>query len=70
MSNQNSKSFTLIELLIVLALIAILSVILNSCKIGTRVSPYEYFKGLIDEVRIYNRALSADEIKALYDATK
>jgi len=29
-----------------------------------------YIKGLIDEVRIYNRALSADEIKALYDATK
>jgi prepilin-type N-terminal cleavage/methylation domain-containing protein len=28
MSNQNSKSFTLIELLIVLALMAILSVIL------------------------------------------
>ncbi len=29
-----------------------------------------FFKGLIDEVRIYNRALSADEIKALYEATK
>ncbi|PIU98326.1 hypothetical protein COS61_02040, partial [Candidatus Wolfebacteria bacterium CG03_land_8_20_14_0_80_40_12] len=29
-----------------------------------------YFNGLIDEVRIYNRALSAAEIKALYDATK
>jgi len=29
-----------------------------------------YFDGLIDEVRIYNRALSAAEIKALYDATK
>ena len=28
------------------------------------------FKGIIDEVRIYNRALSADEIKALYEATK
>jgi hypothetical protein len=28
------------------------------------------FKGLIDEVRIYNRALSDAEIKALYDATK
>jgi prepilin-type N-terminal cleavage/methylation domain-containing protein len=43
---------------------------LNSCKIGTRVSPNEYFKGLIDEVRLYNRALSDAEIKALYDATK
>ena len=28
----------------------------------------EPFPGLIDEVRIYNRALSAEEIKALYDA--
>jgi hypothetical protein len=26
-----------------------------------------YFDGLIDEVRIYNRALSADEIKAQYE---
>jgi hypothetical protein len=26
--------------------------------------------GLIDEVRLYNRALSDAEIKALYDATK
>ena len=31
---------------------------------------WHYFNGLIDEVRIYNRALSADEIKALYEATK
>ena len=29
-----------------------------------------YFNGILDEVRIYNRALSADEIKALYEATK
>jgi hypothetical protein len=28
------------------------------------------WNGLIDEVRIYNRALSDSEIKALYDATK
>ena len=28
------------------------------------------WKGIIDEVRIYNRALSDSEIKALYDATK
>ena len=26
----------------------------------------EYFKGLIDEVRIYNRALTATEIQAIY----
>ena len=30
----------------------------------------EYFSGLIDEVRIYNRALSAEEIKNLYFAGK
>ncbi|MDP3015412.1 MAG: LamG domain-containing protein, partial [bacterium] len=29
-----------------------------------------YFPGLIDEVRIYNRALSAAEITAIYNATK
>jgi len=28
-----------------------------------------YFDGLIDEVRIYNRALSAAEVQALYNAT-
>lgn len=27
-----------------------------------------YFKGLIDDVRIYNRALSADEVKRLYNS--
>ena len=27
-----------------------------------------YFPGMIDELRIYNKALSANEIKALYDA--
>ena len=29
----------------------------------------EYLRGLIDEVRIYNRALSAAEVSALYNAT-
>ena len=29
-----------------------------------------WWNGLIDDVRIYNRALSAAEIKAIYDATK
>ena len=29
-----------------------------------------HFNGSIDDVRIYNRALSAAEIKAIYDATK
>jgi len=27
-----------------------------------------YYKGMIDELRIYNKALSATEVKALYDA--
>ena len=26
------------------------------------------FRGLIDEVQVFNRALTADEIKAIYDA--
>jgi len=39
-------------------------------KIGSRVSPGEYWNGLIDEVRVYNRALDESEIKALYEATK
>ena len=29
-----------------------------------------HFKGSIDDIRIYNRALSADEVKALYDLEK
>jgi hypothetical protein len=29
-------------------------------------SPSQSFNGLVDDVRIYNRALSADEIEALY----
>lgn len=32
------------------------------------VSPFQYFPGLIDDVRIYNRVLSADEIAAIYSA--
>ena len=36
-------------------------------KIGSDEALANYFKGLIDEVRIYNRALSAAEIKALYN---
>jgi hypothetical protein len=33
-------------------------------------SGLDYFNGLIDEVRIYNRALSADEIRALYQSAQ
>ncbi len=31
---------------------------------------YDYFDGIIDEVRIYNRALSDSEIQTLYNTTK
>jgi hypothetical protein len=31
---------------------------------------YNKFKGVMDNVRIYNRALSAEEVKALYDLEK
>jgi hypothetical protein len=30
----------------------------------------EFMNGSIDDVRIYNRALSAEEVKALYDLEK
>ena len=36
-------------------------------QIGSNPSHGRYFSGAIDEVRIYNRTLSADEIKALYE---
>jgi hypothetical protein len=45
----------------------------NSCAYGwwVGIRGYgSYFPGLVDEFRVYNRALSDSEIKALYDATK
>lgn len=33
-------------------------------------NPSSWFNGLIDDMRIYNRALSASEIQALYNATR
>jgi len=35
--------------------------------IGRRQDAYNYFKGAIDEVRVYARALAADELKAHFD---
>ena len=32
--------------------------------------PSGWYKGSVDEVRIYNRALSDEEVKALYDLEK
>ncbi len=40
----------------------------NSCanlSIGSDITPVNFFKGIIDEVSIYNTALSEDEVKAL-----
>ncbi len=41
----------------------------NTWSVGRLPGPQDgrYFSGLIDEVRIYNRALSPDEIKRLYN---
>lgn len=39
----------------------------NSLKIGYNPVNRGYFRGFIDEVRVYNRALSSDEIMTLYD---
>jgi hypothetical protein len=38
--------------------------------IGTDASVTQSTKGMIDDVRLYNRALSAAEISALYSQTK
>jgi beta-lactamase regulating signal transducer with metallopeptidase domain/protocatechuate 3,4-dioxygenase beta subunit len=38
-------------------------------KIGGDYAHHEYFNGTIDEVRIYNRALSTSQIKQLYNTT-
>jgi hypothetical protein len=34
----------------------------NSLRIGGNTYPGQFFQGLIDEVRVYNRALSLSEI--------
>ncbi|MDQ3014705.1 MAG: LamG domain-containing protein [bacterium] len=38
---------------------------LNIGRIG-RISPFAYMNGRVDDVRVYNRSLSVEEIKALY----
>ena len=35
---------------------------------GYQTAPINYFQGYIDDVRMYNRKLSADEIKSLYES--
>jgi chitodextrinase len=40
----------------------------STMNIGSDVSPSQFYKGAIDEVRIYNRALSASEITTIMNA--
>lgn len=42
----------------------------NNLTIGGIENLESVFNGIIDEIRIYKRALSADEIRAIYEATK
>lgn len=42
----------------------------NTLDISQQGLSYRNFNGTIDDVRIYNRALSDQEIKAIYEATK
>jgi hypothetical protein len=37
-------------------------------EIGARISPTEYFSGYIDEVGVWNRALSGSEVSQLYNS--
>ena len=39
----------------------------RALRIGRRIADYDFYKGLIDDVRIYDRALSAEEVQALYN---
>ncbi|MBU1180491.1 LamG domain-containing protein, partial [Patescibacteria group bacterium] len=43
---------------------------ITDLNIGQRSDPFAKFNGAIDEVRIYNRALSATEVAALYESSK
>lgn len=42
----------------------------SQINIGRAISGFFYLAGSLDDVRIYNRALSASEISALYNGTK
>ncbi|MHB9148429.1 MAG: LamG-like jellyroll fold domain-containing protein [Candidatus Amoebophilus sp.] len=57
--------------LVVTSTPAALATVLGSVSyVGRSIGLNGGFTGSIDDVRLYNRALSADEVKALYDATK
>jgi hypothetical protein len=42
----------------------------SSVYMGTETAEGAYLNGLLDEARIYNRALSAEEIKRHYEMSK
>jgi len=44
-----------------------LSLVNNDFYIGSTDTPHNFFKGVIDEVRVYNRALSAEEVRYHYN---
>lgn len=46
-----------------------ISTVTNALEIGRRNNLIQYFNGTIDEVKIYNRALTAEEVSALYTTT-
>ena len=51
--------------------VAIISTSDINVHLGSSNGSYYFFEGgSIDDVRIYNRALSAEEVKALYDLEK
>ena len=43
-------------------------IVIGNARVGSK--PEWNMNGLIDNVRIYNRALSAEEVKALYEWEK
>jgi hypothetical protein len=52
------------------ALTAIPNAPSGTCAIGRHEAWNSYFKGAMDDIRIYNRALSATEISTIYNAEK
>ena len=46
------------------------SMFLNSLVLGERAGAYVDFQGVLDEVRIYNRVLTAAEVEAVYQYTE
>jgi hypothetical protein len=47
-----------------------LNIVLNNLRIGNSCNNNECFNGNLDDIRIYNRTLSSDEVTALYNSEK